>query len=228
MKYNNDNEERQRLLDLAREEYTLEMQAVNRIEESLLLDNDGETIQRTNDASDRVGMLKQKLYENEQDLMAITLRIERNGNRSSNTKIKKKKKKTDSKLTQIQDVRDRVSKWKQDRERRIHKIERVLQEKEIQDTHTSFSIETEDTTTIARRLDYTHSSLSNVRSLQRIATKLTRQREAKQRASKKKSDETWQNSFERLDRHQRGRITRAAFSRVLRTYICLSPSLSLS
>ena len=212
-----DDDGRQHLLNLAREEFELEMQAVHRIEESLLLsgrhhDRVAEgTIERTNDASEQVGVLNRRLQENEKDLMAVTLRLERSRrndttlkrhtNNPTTTVVENKEKRRI--FTQIQDVRERVSKWREDRVRRVDTVERVLR-KQKQDEDdlflstadissiTSASSETSHVDTTARRLEYITSSSSSSlsqRSLRRVVEKLLRQREAKQRAmlSSKKS-----------------------------------------
>ena len=162
--------------------------------------------------------------------MAVTLRLERNRNdqqsRQRNSSTKKKSRKS---FTQIQDVRERVSKWRQDRVRRVDTVERVLkQEQDEEDLLLSTDISsitsaTSEMTnnhidTTARRLRY---DTSSQRPLRRVVKKLLRQREAKERAKKNtnQSEETWKSSFERLDRHRKGFLSSATFLRVLRVYV---------
>ena len=186
-------------------------------------------------------MLNQRLQENEKDLMAVTLRLERSRNdrQSRQRKSSTKKKSGRNTFTQIQDVRERVSKWRQDRVRRVDTVERVLkQEQDEEDLLLSTDISsitsaTSEMTnnhidTTARRLRY---DTSSQRPLRRVVKKLLRQREAKERAKKNtnQSEETWKSSFERLDRHRKGFLSSATFLRVLRVYVSfISQEKSLS
>ena len=176
-------------------------------------------------------MLNQRLQENEKDLMAVTLRLERSRNdrQSRQRKSSTKKKSSRNTFTQLEDVRERVSKWRQDRVRRVDTVERVLkQEQDEEDlllstdissiTSATSEMSNNHIDTTARRLRY---DTSSQRPLRRVVKKLLRQREAKERAKKNtnQSEETWKSSFERLDRHRKGFLSSATFLRVLRVYV---------
>ena len=160
--------------------------------------------------------------------MAVTLRLERNRNdqqsRQRNSSTKKKSRKS---FTQIQDVRERVSKWRQDRVRRVDTVERVLKQEQDEEDFTDISSITSVASEMtnnhidktARRLRY---DTSSQRPLRRVVKKLLRQREAKERAKKntnRSEETTWKSSFERLDRHRKGFLSSATFLRVLRVYV---------